>query len=80
MVRFVDYLLRQGFLVDAGREAEWPEGTVTVQYSFQHALYQHVLYKQAGQAQRVRLHRQARCTSRKRRSVWTATRRAVAAF
>jgi predicted ATPase len=37
---------------------EWPDGTVTAQYGFRHALYQQVLYEQVGQARRVRLHRQ----------------------
>jgi tetratricopeptide (TPR) repeat protein len=45
------------FLVGEGI-ARWPDGTVTGQYSFRHALYQRVLYEQVGQARRMRLHRQ----------------------
>lgn len=37
---------------------EWPDGTVTTRYAFQHALYQQVMYEQLGAARRVRLHRQ----------------------
>jgi predicted ATPase len=37
--------------------AEWPDGTVTAQYAFGHALYHAVVYERLGQAERVRLHR-----------------------
>jgi DNA-binding winged helix-turn-helix (wHTH) protein len=37
---------------------EWPDGTVTARYAFQHALYQQVVYEQLGAARRVHLHRQ----------------------
>lgn len=38
--------------------SEWPDGTVTAHYGFRHALYQYVVYRQLGQAQQVRRHRQ----------------------
>jgi predicted ATPase len=44
------------FLV-AHEVVEWPDGTVTVQYGFGHALYHAVVYGRLGLAQRVRLHR-----------------------
>jgi hypothetical protein len=47
---------QEHFLVGEGM-ARWPDGTVTGQYSFRHALYQWVLYEQVGQARRMRLHR-----------------------
>ena len=48
---------REHFIAAEGM-TEWPDGTVTGQYGFRHALYQQVLYEQVGQARRVRLHRQ----------------------
>ena len=36
---------------------EWPEGTLSGQYRFRHALYQNVLYDRIAAARRVRLHR-----------------------
>jgi DNA-binding winged helix-turn-helix (wHTH) protein len=35
---------------------KWSDGTVTACYSFQHALYQQVMYQRLGVAQRLRLH------------------------
>ena len=46
---------REHFIAAEGM-TEWPDGTVTGQYGFRHALYQQVLYEQVGQARRVRLH------------------------
>ena len=37
--------------------AEWPDGTVTAQYRFRHALYQEVLYGHLPPAHRVAIHR-----------------------
>jgi tetratricopeptide (TPR) repeat protein len=48
---------REYFIAGEGM-AHWPDGTVTGQYAFRHALYQRVLYEQVGPARRVRLHRQ----------------------
>jgi predicted ATPase len=36
---------------------EWPDGTVTAQYRFRHALYQEVLYGHLSPARRVAVHR-----------------------
>jgi len=48
---------REHFIAGEGM-AQLPDGTVTGQYGFRHALYQQVLYEQIGQARRGRLHRQ----------------------
>lgn len=53
-----DSLATRGQFIAVQGIVEWPGGTVTVQYGFQHASYQEVLYEYAGQARRVRLHRQ----------------------
>jgi DNA-binding winged helix-turn-helix (wHTH) protein/predicted ATPase len=37
---------------------EWPDGTVTARYGFQHALYHNVLYDRVTAGRRVHLHRQ----------------------
>src|SRR5262249_15208440 len=52
-----DDLCQQGQFLVAHEVIEWPDGTVTVQYGFGHALYQAVVYGWLGLAQRVRLHR-----------------------
>ena len=44
------------FLEERGM-AEWPDGTLSGIYGFQHALYQNVLYDRVAEARRVRLHR-----------------------
>jgi predicted ATPase/DNA-binding winged helix-turn-helix (wHTH) protein len=50
-------LARQGqFLEDRGL-VEWPDGTVSGQYGFRHALYQAVVYKRIGTGRLARLHR-----------------------
>jgi predicted ATPase len=50
-------LARRGqFIVEAGL-AEWPNGTLTMSYSFHHALYQQGIYARLGSGQKVRLHR-----------------------
>lgn len=45
------------FIARAGM-VEGPDGTVTMQYAFRHALYQQVLYERVGAARCMRLHRQ----------------------
>ena len=52
-----DGLCQQGQFLVARAVVEWPDGTVTVQYGFGHALYHAVVYGRLGLAQRVRLHR-----------------------
>ena len=48
---------QQGQFLVVHEVVEWPDGTVTVQYGFGHALYHAVVYGLLGLAQRVRLHR-----------------------
>ena len=44
---------------DEGDEiVEWPDGSLSGQYRFRHALYQHVLYERLAAIRKVRLHRQ----------------------
>ena len=52
-----DGLSQRSQFIAAQAVVEWPDGTVTGQYGFGHAVYQVVLYARLGQAQRVRLHR-----------------------
>jgi predicted ATPase len=52
-----DELAARERLITAVGIMEWPDGTVTAQYEFRHALYQQVAYEQLGQARRIRLHR-----------------------
>jgi DNA-binding winged helix-turn-helix (wHTH) protein/predicted ATPase len=51
-------LARRGQFVEPRGPAVWPDGTVTTQYGFTHALYPEVLYHRVPAGQRVRLHRQ----------------------
>ena len=51
-------LVRQGQMLRSVGAVEWPDGTITTNYAFCHALYQQVAYQRIGVAQRVRLHRQ----------------------
>lgn len=44
--------------MQAQEVTEWPDGTVSGQYGFRHALYQHVLQDRIGEVRRIRLHRQ----------------------
>jgi tetratricopeptide (TPR) repeat protein len=46
---------RSQFIEDGGA-AEWPDGTVSEQYGFRHALYQEVLYAGLGAGQRAQRH------------------------
>ena len=48
---------REQLLQPAGM-SEWPDGTLSAQYRFTHALYRDVLYNQIVGSQRARLHRQ----------------------
>src|SRR5690606_12552536 len=52
-----DGLVRQQRLIEAHRVEEWPDGTLTAGYQFQHAVYQQVVCARAGQMRQVRLHR-----------------------
>ena len=48
---------RQQFLRPLG-ESQWPDGTVTAEYAFAHALYQDTLYQRVDPARRIQLHQQ----------------------
>jgi DNA-binding winged helix-turn-helix (wHTH) protein len=50
-------LARKGHVLTAAGVTEWPDGTVAGCYSFQHALYQEVLYRRLAPGQRVQTHR-----------------------
>ncbi len=47
----------QGHFLEEKGIAEWPDGTVSGQYSFRHVLYQNVLYDRIAEARQARLHR-----------------------
>ena len=47
---------RRHFVEETGL-AEWPDGTLSGQYRFRHALYKQVLYTRIAEIRRVRLHR-----------------------
>jgi DNA-binding winged helix-turn-helix (wHTH) protein/predicted ATPase len=50
-------LAHQGWFLEACGLAAWPDGTVSGQYRFRHALYQQVLYRRLAAVQRVQGHR-----------------------
>jgi predicted ATPase len=50
-------LAQQGQFLEACGLATWPDGTVSGQYRFRHAVYQQVLYRQVAEARRVQGHR-----------------------
>jgi predicted ATPase len=50
-------LAAQHHIIDDIGLTVWPDGTVSGDYRFQHALYQQVLYERLGSARRVQLHR-----------------------
>jgi predicted ATPase len=50
-------LWRRGQVLQPTGIVEWPDGTVTARYAFQHALYQQMAYQRLGVTQRVHLHR-----------------------
>jgi tetratricopeptide (TPR) repeat protein len=51
-------LARAGHIIAGSGASEWPDGTYSGYYAFQHALYQEVLYEGLAPARRVRTHRQ----------------------
>jgi predicted ATPase len=50
-------LWRRGQVLRPMGIVEWPDGTMTARYAFQHALYQQTAYQRLGATQRVHLHR-----------------------
>ena len=50
-------LAQRGQFLEACGLAVWPDGTVSGQYRFRHAVYQQVLYRQVADARRVQGHR-----------------------
>jgi DNA-binding winged helix-turn-helix (wHTH) protein/predicted ATPase len=50
-------LAQRGPFLEAGGLAAWPDGTVSGQYRFRHAVYQQVLYRRLSEARRVQGHR-----------------------
>jgi DNA-binding winged helix-turn-helix (wHTH) protein/predicted ATPase len=52
-----DEIARKGDFLQACGIAEWPDGTLSGQYRFRHALYQNTLYARMAEARRLRLHR-----------------------
>ena len=55
--RAFEALARNSQLLVTAGVSEWPDGTVSGRYNFQHALYQEVLYRRLGPGHRVDLHR-----------------------
>ena len=55
--RIFERLARRGHIVTTAGATEWPDGTFSGSYAFQHALYQEVLYLRLSPAQRVQAHR-----------------------
>jgi DNA-binding winged helix-turn-helix (wHTH) protein len=53
----LETLARKGQIVTAIGAAEWPDGTVSGRYAFQHALYQEVLYQRLTPGRRVQAHK-----------------------
>ncbi len=54
--RYDDLVRREQFIQPQGTH-QWPDGTVSTQYAFQHALYQEALYESVPLTQRVEWHR-----------------------
>jgi DNA-binding winged helix-turn-helix (wHTH) protein/tetratricopeptide (TPR) repeat protein len=50
-------LARKGHILNAAGVSDWPDGTCSGHYTFQHALYQDVLYQRLAPGQRVQIHR-----------------------
>jgi predicted ATPase/DNA-binding winged helix-turn-helix (wHTH) protein len=50
-------LAQRGQILRSAGVVEWPEGTMTARYVFQHALYQQVAYQRLGEVRRIQLHR-----------------------
>ena len=57
-------LARTGQWVRETGVAEWPDGTLSGRYSFQHALYHEVVYARVAEARRLQLHRRIAETQR----------------
>jgi DNA-binding winged helix-turn-helix (wHTH) protein/predicted ATPase len=55
--RVCEALVRRGAVLRSIGTIEWPDGTFSPYYAFQHALYQQVAYERLGMARRVLLHR-----------------------
>jgi hypothetical protein len=55
--RCFDALAVKGVVLCAAGEAEWPDGTRSGRYGFQHAMYREVLYRRLGPGRRARIHR-----------------------
>ena len=53
-----DALARRGQFLQARGATDWPDGTVTAQYRFRHALYQEIFYDRVPVSRRVRWHQQ----------------------
>ncbi len=51
-----DALVRQGRILRASAEGEWPDGSAAARYAFRHALYRDVLYDRIPMGRRRRLH------------------------
>ena len=49
-------LVQRGLFLEDRGVTTWPDGTLTGQYSFRHALYREALYQRVGSARRTRLH------------------------
>ena len=55
--QMLEALTRKDRTLVASRVAEWPDGTYSGSYSFQHILYQNVLYQRLTPGLRVQIHR-----------------------
>lgn len=55
--RVLGSLARRGHIVTTDGTSEWPDGTFSGAYTFQHALYQDVLYSRLSSSRRVLTHR-----------------------
>ncbi len=49
-------LATKGHFIEGRELSEWPDGTLSGRYRFQHALYHQVLYEQVGSARRAQVH------------------------
>lgn len=55
--RAFEALAREGHILTTAEASEWPDGTFSGSYSFQHALYQDALYQRLAPGQRAQTHR-----------------------
>jgi DNA-binding winged helix-turn-helix (wHTH) protein len=55
--RAFDAMARHGDILSTAGASEWPDGTVSGVFAFQHALYQEVLYQRLAPGLRVETHR-----------------------